>query len=244
MATKKPEVARLRKKRKPLSFKNIKPGVILTELVGTFTLALVTLASLWGAAPQTLSAVSTAGGVSSTSLIPIPVISAVVIGLFILSMGGVLAAHLNPAVTISLFALRKTPTAEAIVKLISQISGALLAMLVMSAFLTQELTSRVPLEGISEYELFFAEFLGAFLFGFVVAAVIGNKLNNFEAAVSVGLAFIAAVLAARLGSFGLLNPATAIAAGAINWSYILGPIVGVLLGTNVYALAMTKKGKL
>jgi hypothetical protein len=44
------------------------------------------------------------------------------------------------------------------------------------------------------------------------------------------------MLVASLGRAGIVNPAVAIAERSLNWSFMLGPVAGGILGVNAYKL--------
>jgi glycerol uptake facilitator-like aquaporin len=51
----------------------------------------------------------------------------------------------------------------------------------------------------------------------------------------VGSSLLFGILIASLaGSFGILNPAVAFSLHAMNWTYLLAPLVGSVLGFNLY----------
>lgn len=209
-----------------MNFSKVKPEAVLAELFGTFALSLAVLASIWGFLP----------------IVPTLVVAGGVLGLYTLAFGSASGAHLNPAITLGLYSLKKIDAAKTVAYLIVQISGALLAMLVMSMFLEGELSSQLGVS--ADYATFFAEFLGTFFFGLGVAAAIHQKAKGTEAALLVGGSLSLGILFASLGSNGLLNPAVATAVSSLNWSYVLGPIAGSVIGMSVYAAAFGKRGKI
>lgn len=209
-----------------MNFNKVKHGPVVAEFVGTFTLALVVLASTWGVLP----------------LVPTAILAGLTLGLFVLSVGHASGANLNPAVTLGLYSLKKLDSAHTIAYILAQLSGALLAMVVMSLFLEGELVTR--LSALADYKTFFAEFLGAVVFTFGVASAIQQKFRGVDAGLLVGGSLTLGIILASLGSAGVVNPAVATTLGLLNWSYALGPILGSIVGMNIYALAFTKKGRI
>lgn len=209
-----------------MDFSKVKHEAVLAELFGTFALSLAVLASIWG----------------FLAFVPTPVVAGATLGLMVLAFGGISGTHINPAVTLGLYSLKKIDAATAVAYLIVQISGALLAMLVMSMFLEGELIGRLDVN--ADYTTFFAEFLGALFFTVGVAAAVHQRAKGTEAALLVGGSLSLGILFASLGSNGLINPAVATAVNSLNWSYVLGPIAGSVIGMSVYAAAFGKKGKI
>lgn len=210
-----------------MEFNKVKHGVVVAEFVGTFTLVLMLLASLWGFIPSTL---------------PFAVLAALVLGLFVVGFGKISGAHLNPATTIGVYSLRKINSANLVAYLIAQIGGALLAMVVFSMFLNGELSSK--LDVVADYRSFFGEFLGMLVLSFGIAASIHQKIDNFNAAFLIGGMYAVGMFLATLGGNGLINPAVAIGVSSLSWSYVLGPILGSVIGFNLYAAVFGKKGQM
>lgn len=209
-----------------MDFGKVRHERVLAELFGTFSLSLAVLASVWGLLP----------------VVPTLVVAGATLGLMVLLFGSVSGAHVNPAVTLGLYSLRKVDAAHTVAYLIAQLSGALLAMLVMSLFLEGELLSMLTAE--ADYRSFFAEFLGMFIFSFGVAAAVQRDAKDVPAALLVGGGLSLGILFASLASNGIINPAVATAVSSLNWSYVLGPILGAVIGMNVYAVSFGKKGRI
>ena len=174
-------------------------------------------------------------------LVPTAIVAGLTLGLFVLSVGHASGAHLNPAVTLGMYSIRKLDAANTISYLVAQLSGALSAMVIMSLFLEGQLVTRVTV--ISDYKTFFAEFLGTFIFTFGIASAVGQKLKGADSALLVGGSLTLGIVLASLGSAGVVNPAVATSLGAFNWAYALGPILGAVVGMNIYALSFGKKAK-
>lgn len=209
-----------------MDFNKVKHEAVLAELFGTFALCLAVLASVWGLLP----------------IVPTLVVAGFVVGVMVMVLGPASGGHFNPAVTLGLYSLKKIDAANSVAYLIVQISGALLAMLVMSLFLEGELVSKLEVK--ADYTTFFAEFLGAMFFTMGVASAVHRKAKGVEAGVLVGGSLSIGILFASLGSNGLLNPAVATAVSSLNWSYVLGPIAGAVVGMGVYAASFGKRGKI
>ncbi|MEJ0073718.1 MAG: hypothetical protein WDN27_06675 [Candidatus Saccharibacteria bacterium] len=82
-----------------------------------------------------------------------------------------------------------------------------------------------------------AETAGTFIFAFAWAAAIYQRFNLFTKAVTIGAGLTAGALVASLGSAGLLNPAVALGLRQWGWgTYVLGPVLGAVIGFNLYNL--------
>jgi glycerol uptake facilitator-like aquaporin len=209
-----------------MDFRRVHHGPVVAEFIGTFSLSLAVLASLWGAIP----------------IVPTAVIAGFTLALFVMSVGEVSGAHLNPAVTIGLYSLKKVDAAHTVAYLIAQLGGALIAMVVMSMFLEGNLTAKV--EAGTDYTAFFAEFLGALVFTFGITAAVHRRLKGVDAGLLIGGSLTLGIIFASLGGNGIINPAVATAISSLSWPYVLGPVLGAVIGMNAYAAAFGKKGRI
>ena len=209
-----------------MDFNKVKYGPVTAEFVGTFALALAVLASTWGILP----------------IVPTAVIAGLTLAIFVMSVGHASGANLNPAVTLGLFSIRKLDAANTVSYLIAQFSGALSAMVIMSLFLEGELVTRLTVS--SDYKTFFAEFLGALIFTFGIASALQQKLKGADSGLLIGGSLSLGIILASLGSAGVINPAVATSLGLFNWTNALGPVLGAIVGMNVYVLAFGKKDKI
>ena len=189
---------------------------LIAEAFGTFTLALAVLASIQ------------MGG----AMVATPVIAALVLVLFVYTIGSKSGSHINPAVTLGLWSINKIKTNDAIAYIVAQVLGALVAFGVASTLMDSAPTLGMVPESMS---IFVAELVGAVLFGFGIAAVVHGKVrDDMSGMVIGGSLLLGLMLAVGLGSAGILNPAVAVALGSLNLSYALGSIVGAVLGMNLY----------
>ncbi len=181
----------------------------IAELIGTFTLSFLVFLS-----------------VSGNFMIPTPVLAALCLTMFVYTIGSISGAHLNPAVTIGLFSIKKIKLDEALKYIIFQFLGALLAIFVLKQL---SITIVSPVAG--GYKEFFAELLGMTVFTFGIASVVYDKAPG----VIVGGSLLLGIsLAALIGSAGILNPAVALVLQAFHPTYIGGQIIGSLIGFSFY----------
>jgi glycerol uptake facilitator-like aquaporin len=92
-----------------------------------------------------------------------------------------------------------------------------------------------PALGAFSVAIFCAEALGALFFTFGIASVVYEKVSHGFSGIVIGSSLLFGILVASLaGSLGILNPAVAFSLHAMNWTYLLAPIVGGVLGFNIY----------
>ncbi len=81
------------------------------------------------------------------------------------------------------------------------------------------------------------EAVGTFIFSLGWAAAVYQKLPLGQAAGVVGISLTLGVIAASAASGGILNPAVALGLRSWVWgTYVLGPVLGSVIGFNLYAL--------
>lgn len=196
----------------------------IAEFLGTFTLSFIVLAAVAATTPLPVA---------------IPVIAGLTLGLFVYTIGSISGSHINPAVTIGLWSIKKIETKDAGVYIIAQIFGAAVAIAV-----AQLLSIALPPAAAMSFELpvFVAECLGAFFFAFGIAAVVYGKVAADMSGVVVGGSLLLGVLIASLGgAAGILNPAVAFALNSVSVVYFLAPVAGAVLGFQAYRLLMVTK---
>lgn len=173
----------------------------------------------------------------SKSNVGIPYFVSLIAGLTVaagtLVFGAVSGAHFNPIITIGLWTARRIKTLPAIVYVAAQLLGGSVAYLLYKYLVD------TPLQYVGEYDprVLVAEAVGAFVFTLGWAAAVYNKFDNGKRAFAIGGAFTVGIIVASVGSAGLLNPAVALGAHVWVWgTYVLGPVLGGIIGFNLYAL--------
>ena len=93
------------------------------------------------------------------------------------------------------------------------------------------------------WRIMIAEAVGTGIFAFAWAAVAYQRFTVAAKASAAGLALTIGIIAASSASIGLLNPAVALGIKAWVWgTYVLGPIVGAVIGVNLYTLLFAGNG--
>lgn len=199
-----------------------KVAAIVAEFIGTYVLATAMLAMLVRTNFEFFSAIA----------------AAVVYGVFYLAFGSVSGSQLNPAVTLANWTIRKISTVSAIVLIIVQLLAGLVAWRLGQYFLGQALSKTAA--GGLVWRVLIAEAVGAFIFGLAVAAVAYKKdLETPKKAAILAGGLFGGIVIASLASNGLINPAVAIATRSVSWAYIAGPIIGLIVGANLYNVFFT-----
>ncbi len=231
-----------RSSRKLLSF-NRRPLVaaLIAEFVGTFIFAATVIASQGQ---------------------PILVFFALV-GV-VLTIGTLSGAYVNPALTVAAWVTRRMSALRALAFIVAQILGAMLALVVLNAYVNHAAaqTSAEMYQGAAqlfkasalpegkEWLVLLAEVIGTAIFGFAVANATREKKERTAAAFTVGIGvflglMVAGSAAAFIGGSAILNPAVAVAlqVNFMNlWTlavYALGTTLGAVIGFALYDLLRT-----
>lgn len=143
-------------------------------------------------------------------------------------------AILNPALTIAMWTARKITTVNAVLFIAVQMLGGWAAYFLYGYFVNQDLQS---VGGHFTARILVAEAVGAGLLSFGVASAYYQRFTAATSAAVSGLSYLVGIVAASSAAIGLLNPAVALGANAFVWgTYVLGPVVGAIIGFNLYAL--------
>jgi aquaporin Z len=179
----------------------------------------------------------------------------------VLAIGTLSGAYVNPALTIAAWVTRRMGAVRALSFIVAQILGAMLALVVLNAFLSNttaisanqlssganELFRAAELPAGKEWLVLMSEVLGTAIFGFAVAAATREVKERGAAAFTVGLGLylglmIAGSAAALISASAILNPAVAVAMQvnfANMWTlavYALGTTLGAVIGFALYDL--------
>jgi glycerol uptake facilitator-like aquaporin len=193
-------------------------ALFMTELLGTGILALVIFTLSMGT--------------------PYPFFTGVAAGLafasIIIFAGKNLSVHLNPVLTLSLWAAKKVNTIPALIMVLGQLIGGVGAWQLLEYLLNGPIASTSLLE--FDVRDLVSEAVGAFVFVLIFSSAVWKKYDLGKTAFVAGGALMSGILAASIVSGGYINPA--VAAGIQRWStaYVLGPLIGGLVGVGAYYL--------
>lgn len=205
----------------------------IAEGVGTFGLVFA------GTGAVIIDAV-TNGGVTHVGI-------AVTFGLIIFTMiaavGHISGAHFNPAVTIAFAAAGHFPWRRVLPYLIGQLTGALLASLLLRALFGNTAHLGATLPHGSDGQSFVLEAVLTFFLMFVIFSVATDARAVTRAAAFAigGTVGLEAMFAGPI-SGASMNPARSLAPALVSgtftslWLYIVAPVLGAIVGAWVYRL--------
>ena len=193
-------------------------AAVVAEALGVFTLVLIVL---------------------SVSRLGYPFFTAIAAGVTITVMasafGKISGGHFNPAISVSMLAIRKTSAVRALAYILAQVAAAFAALKVYEMLVDNKLTSS---SGTFDWRIFVAEALGAVIFGAAFAAVVTQKIEGYQAAYVIGAGLFLGIVVASLVSVGVVNPAVAVGLKLTDVNYIFGPVVGALVGFGLVAFVI------
>lgn len=200
-------------------FRKNKLAMLVGEFLGTTALTLIVLAISHSQLSLSYFIATAAG---------------LMFALMVLALSGISGAVFNPAMTIGLWTVRKLRTLQALSYLVVQLLGGAVAW-ELFVYLTK--LTGIHNTGTYSARVLVAEVVGTFIFAFVWAAAIYQRFPLYAKAAAIGGALTGGSLVASLGSAGLLNPAVALGLHQWGWgTYVLGPILGAVIGFNLYNL--------
>ena len=204
----------------------------LAELLGTFLFMLIGYFSV-GAI--------TAASVPTSNLLVVPFSFGFGLLAAIFAFGHISGGHFNPAVTVAAVIDRRTAPADAVGYIVAQIVGAIAAAVVVMVAIGQAaVTAGVtkPGTGVTDVGALLIEIV--LTAGFVSVILASTKHATALAALAIPLTLLALHFAAATLSGASFNPArsigSAVVGGDLNaiWIYLVGPVVGGILGALVY----------
>jgi MIP family channel proteins len=222
-------------------------GAAIAELVGTFILVFGGTAVAVGA----ILARPTAGAAYDS--LAVALAFGLALAAVVAAVGHVSGAHVNPAVTLGMAATKKFPWNYVPHYVVAQLVGAVLAALATwitfggAARGEAKLAATYPAQGVGDLQAFVVEILITFILVFVVMAVAtDDRAPAAIAPIAVGFALAVGVFIAGPVTGGSVNPARSLGpmlvAGDLTsvWLYVLGPIVGGVLGALLYDRTMAQ----
>lgn len=171
------------------------------------------------------------------STIGVPFFVAIAAGLSVAVMSFAVAGksggYFNPALTLGMWTARKLETVTAILYIAVQLLAGFAVYYLYTYYVNNTLQ---PVGGEFSWRVMTAEAVGTGIFAFVWASAVYQRYSPAVKASVAGLGYTVGIIAASSAAIGLLNPAVALGVKSWVWgTYVLGPVVGALIGVNLYA---------
>jgi aquaporin Z len=188
---------------------------VLAEYIGTGLLVMVALV---------LGQTTAVSYFIATSL----AVAAAVVYLLFSAVSG---AHANPAITFGMWTARRIGTLRGITYVAAQLLAGVTAWQLFQ-YLTNHATQarNVPFST----PVWLAEVVGTGVLALAFTAALNRGVAALNSAISVGAAYFVGILIAATASSGYINPAIALGQRAWSGVYVIGPLVGGLIGVNLY----------
>jgi len=232
----------------------------LAEFIGTFFLvfmgtgaAVITLMISHGATtPNAFNiGIGALGGLGDWLAIGLAFGLAITASIY--ALGNVSGAHINPAVTLGLWSVKKFPGRDVVPYILSQLAGAstasflLAGILGMGAVTVGGLGATAPFAGVGYIQAMVAEAVGTFLLMMAIMGVaVDRRATPGFAGLIIGLTVAGIITTLGNITGSSLNPARTfgpflgdlLLGGANLWSYfpiyVVGPVVGAVLAAFAY----------
>lgn len=163
------------------------------------------------------------------------------VALMIFALRGASLGYFNPAIALAMWTARKLSTITAALYVAVELLGAWAAYGLYTYFANRSLQT---IGGHYTTRILIAEAVGTAVFAFGFAAAVYHRNTAAATAAFAGLAFLLGIVVASPASLGLLNPAVALGVRSWVWgTYVLGPVVGAVVGVNLYDLLFAAKGE-
>jgi glycerol uptake facilitator-like aquaporin len=153
-----------------------------------------------------------------------------------LFFGNLSGAHFNPAVTLGMWSSRRIPTTKAVSFIAAQFAGGAGAWWLYTYLTKQALPATTQS---FDWRILIAEGIAAMVIGMGYAAATYEEWDGFQYAAVVGGAVFVGMMVASLASNGIGNPALALGVHDWSWAYVAGPLIGGILGVNIFLYAFT-----
>lgn len=200
---------------KPIRINRALGAPLLAEFLGTGILVMVALV------------------LSETTAVPyfIGTSVAAALGLIYVFFNNLSGSHFNPAITIGVWTARKISTLWGVGYIVFQILGAVAAWQLYQYFTNHTIPAKVTPFSTPG---FIAEAIGAMILAMGLTAAFVKAMDTLTSALTYATSFFVGILVAATASAAFLNPAIALAMRNVNLVYVLGPIIGAIVGVNVY----------
>ena len=181
---------------------------------------------------------------SALGAVGVSLVFGLIIMVMVYATGHLSGAHINPAVTVAFTLSRHFPGRDAVAYVVAQVLGATAGALVLLAVWPDQpgnLGATVPSVGLGS-ALVYEVVLTAFLMFVIMAVATDTRAVGAAAAIAIGgtvgldALFGGPVTGASMNPARSFGPALAAGEWTDFWIYVIGPVLGAMLGAFAYQL--------
>jgi len=208
---------------------------VIAELLGTFLFFTIGYLSV---------AAFHVSGVTASGLLVVPFSFGFGLLAAIFAFGHISGGHFNPAVTVAMVLDKRTTPIDAVGYIVAQVVAAIAAGLFVMIVVSQDAVKQgitAPGTGISDTGALLIEIVATA--GFIAVILASTKRAANLAAIAIPLTLVAIHFATATLSGSSVNPARSIGSALVGgdlsklWIYLVGPIVGGILGWLVWKVS-------
>lgn len=166
----------------------------------------------------------------------------VIVALLVLLLGPISGAHINPAVTLTFWWMKRFPRRDVVPYVVAQCAGAMAAAFLLRALLGDVGHVGATIPSVSTVTAFIIEFAASALLAFVIFALASPRdIPALVPPLTIGATVFVGAYVTGPWTGGSLNPARSFGPAVAShtwtahWIYWLAPITGMLAGAQ-YAL--------
>ena len=178
---------------------------------------------------------------SSLSPSLVPVVFGLAVAAMVYALGHLSGAHFNPAVTLGFAAVRHFPVKQILPYWAAQISGGVLASLLLGVLLPPGSSFGATFPHVNPLQAVLWEMILTFLLMFVIIAVATDtRAVGTMAGAAIGAAVMLAAFVGGPVTGASMNPARSLGPAILEgklgvmWIYILGPFLGAISAAFFY----------
>lgn len=206
----------------------------LAEIIGTFALVFCGTGAI-------IINQQTGGTVTHVG---IAITFGLIVSAMIYTVGDISGAHLNPAVTLAFWVVKKFPSKELFPYFVSQAIGAFIASFVLKFLFPLNETLGSTLPSGAPVQSFVFEIILTFILVFVILHVAhGSKEQGMFAGMAIGSVVLLEALFAGPISGASMNPVRSLAPALVSghfehlWVYLTAPVTGALAAALTWKLS-------
>lgn len=144
------------------------------------------------------------------------------------------SGYFNPAVTIAKWTARKLQTVETVFFLLAHGLAGVVAWTLGGYLLNTEIVNIANKQ--TDWRIFATEAIAVGIFAFAIARIESDLLLRSKLALLASGTLAVSILIAGLAGNAVANPAVALGVQSVSFAYIAGPILGAIIGYNLYSL--------